>query len=96
MLFRSAENRDGLKNVRDRIDTYISQLEATKAASLARANISGNRNSYQGSLDAKVVNGGVGSGSGLRPVPQGESRNPASSISGVELDAAKRALANGK
>lgn len=84
------ENRLGLEDLKKRIEKNIRELEAAKAASLARANVSGHRDTNTGSLTAPVAHGTAGIGAAAH-VPSGPSRNPASSITGVREDEAKRA-----
>lgn len=83
------ENRLGLEDLKKRIEKNIKELEAAKAASLARANVSGHRETHTGSLTQPVAHGAAGIGAGT-PVPSGHARNPASSITGVQEDKAKR------
>jgi len=89
-----ADNRDGLRQVKKKIEGYIDQLQAAKTASLERAKISSERNVGQDSLNVQIVKGGTsGEGSGVKDVPKGHSPTPASTITGVHEDAEKRAKA---
>lgn len=88
------DNRLGLEGVKKKIESHIKELEVAKLASLGRGTTSGNRNSNQGSIIATKNQGGNTGNGSVMPVPQGTSRNPASSITGVEDDAKKRAKAH--